>query len=287
MPGLKKALGGTAGCLMLAAYFGFGLPETRLSIAQEAAREKASFPHDKPEHRKLECSKCHSVTTAKPNVDVFPGHAACVSCHNFAAMTFTREPVLFCGICHQGRPVSKQEAALFAFPKSGLKSDFGIDFSHVSHMKPLPANSPKNPRCTDCHVRAHPVRTGLPEVGVATGHLSCFKCHGERPVKPPGMNQCAGCHKVAGPHSPGLFGALKEFKHSDHDLDTRPRTKREFQRAKAEDFLCSQCHSSVVRAKSLAEIRLPEAGYCGECHNGRIGLPDQLPSEILDKLKRR
>ena len=259
------------------------------------AKERASFPHDKDRHKTLDCSKCHSVTTAEPDVKDFPGHASCTGCHNLALEAMTK-PLLFCGICHEGRPSSRSRPALFDFPKPQVQTDFGSDFSHPSHLKPMPgqalnpgtqASSLQTPRCTDCHQRTQPVRAGSPEMTIETGHRSCFKCHGEQPVKPPSMNQCAECHQIGGPRSPDMFGLVKAFKHEDHEFEIRPRKKKEYPLTKAPDYLCSECHSSVVAADALDRIKLPDERYCSECHNNRLGLPEPLAQEVLDSLKKR
>ncbi|HEU4390637.1 MAG TPA: cytochrome c3 family protein [Blastocatellia bacterium] len=269
-----------------------------------AGGSNARFPHGKTEHRKLDCSKCHSVSTAKPEVEDFPGHKACVICHNFAAMIFSPKPVMFCSICHQGRPVSKTQPALFRFPKSndaaGVKPsiDFGTAFSHVNHLKPLPATlvdrvvlshaqlaANQKPKCTDCHGRADHPAAGAPEMLVETGHTTCFRCHGENPVKPPNMHQCAECHKIDGPRSPNLFNRIARFKHQDHDYDIRPKRKSELRMPRPDDFLCAECHSAVAAADSVAAIKLPDENQCAKCHNGRLGLPDTLPAEVLRGLR--
>ena len=99
------------------------------------------------------------------------------------------------------------------------------------------------------------------------------------------MNQCAECHKLDGPHSPHIYDAVKAFKHEDHEFDIRPRKKKEYPLAKASDYLCSECHSSVVAAEALDRIKLPEEKQCAECHNGRLGLPDSLARDLLERLK--
>jgi hypothetical protein len=262
---------------------------------QRNTREEASFPHGSAKHKTLECSKCHSVTTAQPEVRKFPGHSSCSSCHNLALEALSK-PVLFCGICHEARPASRQRAALFQFPKPRVETDFGADFSHPSHLKPMPASALstsqtqtglQTPRCTDCHQRISQPAAGTPEMRIETGHSSCFKCHGEQPVKPPSMNQCAECHALDGARAPHLFASVKSFKHEDHEFDIRPRKKREYPLSKAPDYLCSECHSSVVTAARLDHIKLPEASYCAQCHNGRLGLPDSLVQEVLNDLRKR
>ena len=95
----------------------------------------ASFPHDTKGHKALDCAKCHTISPGQIDVKKFPGHLSCTPCHNFASEFFIK-PVAFCGICHEGRAVSKSQSALFEFPKKGVRTDFGIDFSHPSHIKP-------------------------------------------------------------------------------------------------------------------------------------------------------
>ena len=261
-------------------------------------RELASFPHGKDKHKTLECSRCHTITVAEPDVKDFPGHVSCAPCHNLALEALTK-PIVFCGICHEAGPISKSHPSLFRFPKPQVPTDFGTDFSHPSHLKPMrqritftpggeevPGQFSQTPRCTDCHKRIQPATSSLSEMTVETGHRTCFKCHGEPPLKAPSMNQCAECHKLDGPHSPHLYNRVKAFKHEDHEFDIRPRKKKEYPLAKAPDYLCSDCHSSVVAAGALDRIKLPEERQCAECHNGRLGLPDALAREILDTLRR-
>ena len=277
-------------------------------------REQATFPHGKPQHRTLGCSKCHKIEPGNIDETRFTGHTSCIGCHNFAAEDIVR-PVTFCGICHSGRAMSKQQPALFKYPKNAGKTDFGIRFGHPSHLKmrnitTFDRASLNNrmlntsvvgmgdtPRCDDCHkpndiTGATPVtpasaRMSMPEIGSATGHPSCFVCHGEKPFARPAMSECGECHALNGPRYPHLYGIVKDFKHPDHVYDTRPIIKAEVRFPRAPDYLCSECHQSAARATSLAEIRLPELQYCNQCHNGRIGLPDPLSKEVMESLGRR
>jgi uncharacterized paraquat-inducible protein A len=268
-------------------------------LSLQLTKERANFPHQTNAHSKLECSRCHTVSPAKPDVEEFPGHGACTSCHNLALEGINR-PVAFCGICHNGRPISKQRPALFNFPKRAGPSDFGSNFSHPSHLKPLLpgavlastlkasfAQEGRNPLCTDCHKRTQPIAAGAPDMTIEKGHSVCYKCHGQQPIKPPSMYQCAECHKLGGPRSPHLYGLVKGFKHEDHDYDIRPKKKAELVRSKPADYLCIECHDAVPAAASLADIRLPAEDTCNRCHNGRIGLPDPLKSDLLEVLRRR
>jgi len=271
-------------------------------------REQATFPHGKPKHRTLDCARCHKIEPGKIDETRFTGHASCIGCHNFAVEDIVR-PVTFCGICHNGRAVSRQQSALFKYPKYAGSTDFGVAFSHPSHLKPRPyagfdrasltnpllnlsvLGSGDPPRCDDCHkpidpMQAKPAMRKPPEIDSATGHPSCFVCHGDRPLAKPSLSECAACHKLSGPRYPRLYGIVKDFKHPDHIYDTRPIIKAEVHFPRAPDYLCSECHQVAVKAVSLAEIKLPEQDYCNQCHNGRIGLPDPLSREVINSLRR-
>jgi hypothetical protein len=270
-------------------------------------REQAAFPHGKPKHKTLGCSMCHRIEPGNIDETRFTGHTSCIGCHNFAIEDLVR-PVTFCGICHNGRALSKQQPALFKYPKSAGTADFGTAFSHPAHLKPRnnPGFSKASltnpllnvsvlggdvPRCDDCHKPNDTVKTGMagkiPEITSATGHPSCFVCHGDKPLARPAMSDCAQCHILNGPRYPHYYGTVRDFKHPDHVYDTRPIIKAEVRFPRPPDYLCSECHQSATRAASLAEIRLPELQYCNQCHNGRIGLPDPLSKEVIDSLERR
>ncbi len=308
MPGIKKSVLAIACFLLAGVYFQTARTHaldseplaSEPTVSFQSAKDRASFPHDGKKHREMNCSDCHSVSRAQPDVRDFPGHKACISCHNFAEMVFTKP--IFCAICHNGRPVSKTQPALFGFPKPAVPTDFGMGFSHVSHRKTLPADidieqpqfiKGQGVKCTDCHKMITPPRGGQ-EMSIEKGHSTCFVCHGPVPAggrrKParefPYMNDCAECHQLGGPRSPHLYNIVVKFKHTDHDYDIRPIKKKEYVIAKATDRLCSECHQSVDKAEKLSEIRLPDSRYCNECHNGRLGLPDPLEQDVLNTLRR-
>src|SRR5262245_60442431 len=108
-----------------------------LSARQKSpgAGEQNTFQHKSKKHSELNCAQCHSVTIDKIEVKEFPPHAACVSCHNFAAEMVIHADA-FCGVCHESKPISKSQPALFQFPKPRSSTDFGYIFSHLSHLKP-------------------------------------------------------------------------------------------------------------------------------------------------------
>ena len=284
-------------------------PSSAVEFQRQTAitKEQAKFPHGRDKHKTLECSKCHKIEPGNIDETRFTGHASCLMCHNLAVEDIMR-PVTFCGICHNGRAVSKQQTALFKYPKVTGATDFGIAFSHPAHLKPRASgglnraslNNPllnvsvlggDTPRCDDCH---KPNEIGgpntapqkIPEMNSATGHPSCFVCHGDQPLARPAMSECGACHKLGGPRYPHFYGTVKDFKHPDHVYDTRPIIKAEVRFPRPPDYLCSECHQSATGAASLAEIRLPQPQYCIQCHNGRIGLPDPLSQQVIDSLRR-
>lgn len=323
---IKKSIFALACCLVLAACF--GLPshaeETVLPNLQrprtnrpetgrpQATRERASFDHKRKDHAKVTCNACHRVTPQQMEVVSFPAHPTCVGCHNFAKEYFTRGTG-FCGVCHQGGPTSRTSAGLFNFKEKTDRlhalfgSDFGIDFSHEAHRKPLPASFEFQPvanrteaapakltagqtaRCTDCHQRIKKAQPGENELTIEKGHSTCFQCHGIRPDTAarehfPYMNDCKECHEIGGSKATHL-ALIRDFSHADHEFDIRPRRKVDYQVKRSPDFLCAECHKSVDQAQKLTDIRMPDENTCGACHNGRLGQPDALARDVLDKLK--
>lgn len=254
----------------------------------------------------------------------FPGHASCVACHNFALMSFAKPA--FCGVCHERNAESPTQPGVFdKFQTARNASDFGIGFSHVAHRQSLPngltlapaadrTNSLAKaliqtgaaPLCTDCHLQLQTsfaqFNPAVPEIAVETGHPACFTCHLEKPVghtpqsgkQFPARNDCQGCHSLSDAggqkqRAPGLFAHFKvaEFRHLDHELDTRSVKKSEARAVKARDYLCAECHSAVTRALQLNDIQAPGQGSCTACHNDkrRPGLPEPLSAAVLRTLR--
>ena len=318
MLGLKKSILVLVFFFVAGSYFGFApshAEENNEATSQRGRgnKERATFDHKRKDHAKVSCNVCHNVTPQNIEVTSFPGHATCTGCHNFAQEFFGRGTA-FCGVCHAGGPTSRARSALFDFKEktqrlhSVVGSDFGIDFSHPSHRKPLPQDflvqrtgiestgqSPlklsagQGAKCTDCHQRIETARAGENELTIEKGHSTCFQCHGMRPASGgrkdfPYMNDCRDCHEIGGPKATRLFN-IREFSHADHDYDIRPRRKVEYRVKRPADFLCAECHKSVETAEKLTDIRMPDESTCGACHNGRIGLPDALARDVLNKLK--
>lgn len=254
----------------------------------------------------------------------FPGHASCVACHNFALMSFAKPA--FCGVCHERNAESPTRPGVFdQFQTPRAASDFGIGFSHVAHRRDLPGGltiapainrtnslakaelrTGSTPLCTDCHARLQTSFTQFnpnsPELATETGHLACFTCHLEKPAsfvptsgkEFPARSDCQGCHSLSDAgvlkqQSPGLFQHFKvaEFRHLDHELDTRSVKKSEARTVKARDYLCAECHSEVSKAVQLNDIQVPGRGACAACHNDKRkpGLPEPLSAAVLRTLR--
>jgi hypothetical protein len=260
-----------------------------------------------------------------PKVDApvespFPGHASCVECHNFALMSFVKPA--FCGVCHNQNPQSPAQPGLFnQFQTAQAAGDFGIAFSHIAHRQPLPTGlqlapagmrSPglakaalslgAAPLCTDCHAPVQPPRANQPEQTTETGHPNCFTCHLQAPAGHitksnqafPARTDCRSCHSLSDggypkQRSPGLYAHAKvaEFRHDQHELDTRSVKKSEAQAVKARDYLCAECHQSAAQAVNLNDIQAPGLSSCTTCHNEKRkpGLPEPLRAAVLQTLR--
>ena len=320
--------------LLLAGLTLFGMCIQRGAQAQ-ATPPPRKFEHakagkdGKQGHRDLACSQCHLssdqapyavVGKATPNlkgapVTPFPGHASCVQCHNFAVMAFLKPS--YCAVCHDKNPTSVQEPGLFAaFQTARNATDFGTDFSHVAHRKPIandlqisePAlRSPMLAQailmpgatllCNDCHIQSKFV-ANQPEFAIESGHATCFTCHLVKPASAnkdfPDRNDCNGCHVLpetsgARQMTPNLFATSKvlDFRHADHEFDTRSVKKAVAAVIKPRDYLCAECHNDAANAQTLNEIKAPGQASCVSCHNNRMqpGLPDQLRDAVLRTLR--
>ena len=326
MRGTKKIIFALACFLVAGAYWGSSpshAHESEAVTAPPAQAGSSGFNHRRKEHQKYDCSHCHQVSSSPPfdvkapapSQYVFPGHAKCAECHNFALMYFLKPQ--FCTACHARGPISRGNRRLYDNIKQAEASDFGIAFSHKTHVtETVPGNPPsviqapfsrwefpgnQPAQCTDCHKMDRAVSERkddltTDDMSLETGHRNCFVCHGEAPAtrpKPasefPYRNDCKECHDIAQSDDfKHQFDAVREFRHVDHyDYDIRPRKKSEFPLPKLPERLCNECHSSVREATTLAAMRLPDNRYCAECHNGILGLPDRLRNDVERALSRR
>ena len=168
------------------------------------------------------------------------------------------------------------------------------------------------PLCTDCHApvqsitqnnaQARGATSGPQEYSTESGHVTCFTCHQQRPgnFTPrsgkvfPTPSDCKECHSLSDAglpkqRAPGLAANFKvtDFKHVEHELDTRSVKKSEARVVKARDYLCAECHQETARAENLNDIRAPGLNACTSCHNDkrRPGLPEPLRAAVLRTLR--
>jgi hypothetical protein len=164
------------------------------------------------------------------------------------------------------------------------------------------------PLCTSCHDVKEPgdveqKELREPEMSTQRSHAACFVCHNGNSAKAradrdkfPLENDCRGCHELntlandaAGRGRYTMFGKIKGFRHFlDHDMDIRPKRRRDLPISTVKDFLCVKCHAPIEQTRTLEQITLPKENFCNECHITKApGLPDQLTSDVLSKLGKR
>jgi hypothetical protein len=258
----------------------------------------AAYSHLHPKHVGIECRECHSLEADQADIHKMPGHAACSACHNFAAEVVKRAEA-YCGECHTSLNATKDRPALYDFPRQHGTHDFGDLFSHVGHKKAGAATrcdasgGATQSQCADCHAPSKSAGK-RPDKQMEASHTFCFACHCENPrgysaaqkSANPSRNDCAVCH-AAHEGAPTSFADIKEFRHADHVLDTRPRLKSAGPVSHDPDVLCVECHKTAAESKQLSDIREPAAARCSSCHTGKVGLPDVLNADVLRTLEQR
>jgi c(7)-type cytochrome triheme protein len=239
--------------------------QPRSSEANPSAivQDYSKFSHSYPgAHAALSgrwsCSICHTRTdnSAEPK---FPGHKACISCHQ---TQFNTPGTAFCSICHTQEGLSQQNPPLKKFP--GNLSGFRMDFDHEQHN-----TGEARPResCAACHA---PARRGVARTIPAglSAHQTCYQCH--TPGREAGgidISSCGACHVTGryGPTSTTARSYAIGFSHAEHG----PR----------ERLNCDSCHtvarrgtpqgrqvSSTFPAQHFPNTR---AQSCMTCHNGQ------------------
>jgi c(7)-type cytochrome triheme protein len=238
-------------------------PESSAADPSRPVPDYSTFSHSYPgAHAALSgrwsCSICHNRTdnSAEPK---FPGHKACISCHQ---TEFTTPSSPMCTICHTQEGLSQQNPALKRFP--GSLSGFTADFDHQQHSVGE-ARPPEN--CAACHA---PARRGISRTIPAGlgAHQTCYQCH--TPGRQSGgvdISSCGACHVTGryGPTSPNARSYGIGFSHADHAARQR--------------LNCDSCHtvarrglpqgrqvSSTFPAQHFPNTR---AQSCMTCHNGQ------------------
>lgn len=241
---------------------------------QDSGRDYSKFSHTTQQHASMACASCHQRqnNSATPT---FPGHKACMDCHQTQFFTLNAP---MCNICHSG--LSGSNPPLRSFPVK-FKESFNAKFDHAQHNtgEARPAQG-----CAACHTAS--LRRGVAmtiPAGIGA-HNTCYQCH--TPGKTSGgrdISSCAACHSVASYRrtSTGAVAFNTGFSHARHGsrqrLDcadchtlraglpqarqvTSPRTAQHFPATRAQS--CATCHNNK-RAFGEADY-----GDCKRCHTG-------------------
>ena len=217
----------------------------------------SNFKHASQRHASLACTACHQRrdNSATP---IFPGHKACLSCHQGQ---FVTPSVPMCVICHTD--VNNSNPPLKSFsPK--FKEGFNVKFDHAQHMTGAarPASG-----CAACHSRggARGSALGIP-AGLAA-HNQCYTCHTPSSKSAAGkeLASCGVCHDQK-PFSRTTTNARSfrfAFSHAKHGSGQR--------------LACADCHALTTGAPQSRQVSspLPFAHFvstrgktCLTCHNG-------------------
>jgi hypothetical protein len=193
-----------------------------------------------------DCIACHG-----PDGRATPDHAACATASCHAGDFAVREPVT-CSVCHIGREPWRP---LHIDPTPRAATEFGARFSHRDHR----LRSEK--ACTDCHAATDASRT------VVVGHDACAtaSCHGAAPAPSPPMVDCGACHV------PDLVaGRRRQSESAPWSVRRRFRHDRHAHEPGASDHpvSCTECHTDVDGAASVAELGRPAKARCARCHDG-------------------
>ncbi len=224
--------------------------------------------------RKLVCADCHILDPKKLGTNVRPGtvgHMPCIECH--AQQFFKDKPLKICAVCHRSSNYKTKNKADVPFTTTAFHSQFGLAFSHRSHLDPnrhlhgLNRQYPFNLHCEFCHkLAADGVKRELPS------HPQCFVCHA--PSKPAAvavltvsereflpkvivkMDQCQWCHT-----SPNMEPKVNifanrtpsAFKHSARLQEPDPLHPGQMRKVP-----CESCHKNQREAPSVFSIRLPK-----------------------------
>jgi len=242
-----------------------GQPQPASSEASlsTTAQDYSKFSHSYPSaHAALSgrwsCSICHTRNdnSAEPK---FPGHKACISCHQ---TEFNTPSSPMCTICHTQEGLSQQNPALKKFP--GSLSGFTADFDHQQHST---GEARPQENCAACHA---PARRGISRTIPAglSAHQTCYQCH--TPGRQSGgidISSCGACH-VTGRYGPTSANARSYgigFSHAGHSARQR--------------LNCDSCHTVARRGlpqgrqvgSTFPAQHFPNtrAQSCMTCHNGQ------------------
>jgi hypothetical protein len=237
-----------------------------LSVALFVPIDYSKFSHSTPKHRAT-CNTCHRIEF--PDINDYPSHDACVSCHRPQFFRGAKPPI--CSVCHSKTSPRDDVRNVFRNPASKLQ--FDIEFPHDKHQDVIAqlrfAHKPQGYyNCAICHASQTATFKASP-----TDHASCFNCHWKS--QEPVAANCNGCHKLATtPYT--LTDPARISSKFIHDGGG----EKKFHIAE-----CTTCHIHITKAASLRGLK-PDVPItaCTECHN-KDGLRQDLNKELaaIDK----
>jgi hypothetical protein len=200
------------------------------------------------------CATCHAIAPdgrAAPPTSATP-HQPCAASGCHEDQFFARTPTI-CVVCHDGTDPSVAQLARY-LPRRG--SEFGGEISHVRHATAVVPGGGPNGACVACH--GDPTTKQAPPAG----HALCGTCHAQRAT--PRMASCGGCHvrgatAAGGTRAASPWSVAARFDHTDHAADPRSAGAR---------TRCVECHATVERATTPAQIAPPTMATCDGCHDG-------------------
>jgi hypothetical protein len=232
-----------------------------------AAPDYSKFSHSTQKH-KAACNTCHKISF--PDINDYPSHDACVSCHRPQFFRSARPPI--CSVCHT--KTSPRDDVRYAFRNPATKLQFTIEFPHDRHQDVIAllrfSHAPQGyNNCTICHASRTTTFKAVP-----TNHSSCFNCHWKS--QPPVADNCNGCHKLAtAPYVLADVPARISAKYLHDGGGERKQHVAE----------CTNCHINITKSTSLRGLK-PDVpiSACTECHN-QPGKRDDLNKELgaIDK----
>jgi hypothetical protein len=263
----------------------------------------SKFSHSTKKHQTA-CDSCHKIPSSNwqkvstfPDINDYPGHDACVSCHRSQFFKGARPPI--CSVCHN--KTSPRDEARYAFRNPAAKLQFTIEFPHDRHQdviallhrssqsQRLSAHAFRNDNVNNCTICHSQRATRAPAVwpdsfvprpetfkSVPTGHDSCLNCHWK--TQQPIATNCAGCHKLAPSPFSALIAPTRISLKFMHDGGGEK---------KVHVAECTNCHINITKAATLRGLK-PDVPItsCTECHN-REGLRQDVSKELaaIDKNK--
>ena len=227
-----------------------------------SAADYSKFSHATPKHRAT-CNTCHKIQF--PDINDYPSHDACVSCHRPQFFKGAKPPI--CSVCHS--KTSPRDDVRYAFRNPASNLQFDIEFPHDKHQDVIAqlrfAHAPQGYyNCTVCHASRTTTFKASP-----TDHASCFNCHWK--AQEPAASNCNGCHKLA----PKPYVLVEPVRISSKFIHEGGGDKKQHI---AE---CTTCHINITKAASLRGLK-PDVPItaCTECHN-KDGLRQDLNKELV------